>query len=337
MEHKNMPLRDFVYLDGDRLHSLYSQAFEGVADKIIESYVDGLSRQNTQKGEPLSGTTLETQVGEISQRTENKLLYDHMYNRFEARLAPTLVQADLVSPDNYGTLLSDTFAIKVTGPVEIEDFNRMTALFDKFNDLGEAIAYAFTITPEAASTRDTLSQSIDAIQDRNQRAKAKEAVRHQSDPKKLAREMGLSQDPKLLSNLKLWSQLFAQDLFFVSIVPPANKGSVVFRAILNTKWLRVQPNQLRALYGIYPQCQWTLVGQVTHVPGLATSVSDSPKQDQIAQPPSNPPKFTMRDSYRNMFKSSSEFEKMFLESNERVEVIVFPLALYREYKVPNNS
>jgi hypothetical protein len=341
VDSKTTLLRDFVYLDGDRLHSLYSQAFEGVAEKIVQSYFDGLTNLSTQKGVPLTGSALTTEVAEVSQRTENRVLHDHMYNQFEDRISASLIAAGNLTVDDYHTALKEAFAIKVAGLVEIEDFNRMTVFFDKFNDLGEAIAYASTVNPEAAAALQSIEQSVNTIKDRNERAKAKELVRQRTDVKKLAQSMGLSQDQKLLNNLKLFSEMFARDLFFVTIIPQETAGRVVYRAVLNTKWLRVQPSLLRALYGLYPQCIWTLVGQVTHLPPPVTpsappGVASTAGESSVASPTTQTPP-SMRDPYRNMFKSSSELEKMFLESHERIEVVVFPLAIYREYKVASSA
>ena len=42
-------IRDFIYMDKDRLYSLYSQAFEGVIEAFIESYSNSLQSEENNK------------------------------------------------------------------------------------------------------------------------------------------------------------------------------------------------------------------------------------------------------------------------------------------------
>ena len=106
----------------------------------------------------------------------------------------------------------------------------------------------------------------------------------------------------------------------------------MYRGVLDRQWLRTRPEFLRSLYGVYPVAEWTMVGQVTHLPGLPEPVNTSSANNGATAGDSGQP--SMRDPFRGMFKSTSVFERMFLESDERVEVMVVPLAIYREYTLP---
>src|SRR5687767_786300 len=112
-------IRDFIYVDVERLYSLYSQVFEGVANQIIQSYIDASSTMNSQKGSPLSGASVEAKVAEMSRRTENKFLYDHMYNLFEVEIKNAILESPEITRDNYHGILSQAFMIKVSGAAEI--------------------------------------------------------------------------------------------------------------------------------------------------------------------------------------------------------------------------
>lgn len=78
MKTEGKVVRDFIYVDVERLYSLYSQVFEGVADQIVQSYMAASATTDSQKESLLRGGSIEAQVAEVSRRTENKLLYDHM-------------------------------------------------------------------------------------------------------------------------------------------------------------------------------------------------------------------------------------------------------------------
>ena len=42
----NSVLRDFIYIDKDRLYSLYSQLFKGVAESMVEAFSSGKEDTN---------------------------------------------------------------------------------------------------------------------------------------------------------------------------------------------------------------------------------------------------------------------------------------------------
>jgi hypothetical protein len=77
-------IRDFIYVDVERLYSLYSQIFEGVTDQIVQSYMDASASVSSDSGTESRqrAVSIEAQVAEMSRRTENKFLYDHMYSLF---------------------------------------------------------------------------------------------------------------------------------------------------------------------------------------------------------------------------------------------------------------
>jgi hypothetical protein len=328
-----MTVRDFIYIDGDRLYSLYSQVFEGVAERIVQTYIDELSSANTQKSSPLSGESAETKVAEASRRTENRLLYDHMYSQLETKLASAITEPVDLSQDSYADMLANTFMVKVRGAAEIDDYRRLQVIIENFNTLGQIIAYPSIMLsgllepegqqPLAGNKKDRHKQTRPAQQT------------HQQKIKELATAMGLQQDEQVLQNLKTLGELFNPDGFEVTITPEAETNGIVFRGVLDKQWLRTRPEFLRSMYGIKPVASWTLVGQVTHIPGLSTSKEVQTSLAVETETDEENP--SMRDPFRAMFSSSGAFEKMFLESRQRTEIVVAPLALYREYSLEDTS
>lgn len=330
------PIRDFIYLDVDRLYSLYSQAFQGVADRIVQSYIDRLTSTDTQKGGAFAGSIAEAQTEETSRRTESKVLHDHMYNQLEVRLGGAIASPNGLDASNYRTKLQDEFLIKVNGQVEIEDYERFEQFTLKFNQFCEAIAYATSISKPVQNVVDEATAEVNLIKDRNARVKAQERLKHLNNPKTLAKTMGLSQDEKMLEHLRLWSKMFRPDGFDITIKPDVVSDDVAFRGVVDKSWLRMHPNVLRMTYGGAVLSKWTMVGQITYLPGDAVLVEQILKANSPAQPedPNNP---SMRDPFRNMFTTSRTLERMFFESRSRLEIIVCPLAIYRERSVLLNA
>lgn len=105
-------LRDFIYIDKNRMYSLYSQVFEGVVESLAESITS--SSQETKKEKKLEETIIDASV-----KIQNVVLYDHIYNTLEEKLQPKiLVIDDTTIRDNIkpGTI------IKITGYTTIEDY-----------------------------------------------------------------------------------------------------------------------------------------------------------------------------------------------------------------------
>src|SRR5207237_4170905 len=174
-----------------------------------------------------------------------------------------------------------------------------------------------------------LEAQVAEMNDRNERAKIHQLLKKYSDVKHLASEMGLQQDKKLLENLRLWTETFRPNGFEIDFKPEGLPDDLIFRAVLEKKWLRIPPDTLRMLYGANVLSPWTMVGQITYLPGdgqLADRVFTVHKSEGEGDP-ENP---SMRDPFRNMFATTRVLERMFFESQTPIKVLVYPLAIYRE-------
>ena len=245
-----------------------------------------------------------------------------------------ILEAPVFSSNNYREVLGQALMIKIRGAAEIEDYSRINVFMEKINPLAEAIAYAITKSDESTAALRELEDTIRGIKDRNKKVKAREQIKAIKDPKHLAKEMGLSQDEQLLKYLRLFVDMFYPEGFEITVVPAQGVEDVVFRGVLDKRWLRVRPDLLRALYGGFVESNWTMVGQVTYLPGgklpqiehaLNIVSKESGKKEESP---------SMRDPFRNIFRASMDFERMFLESKQRIEVIVCPLAIYRQMAIP---
>jgi hypothetical protein len=359
MSRESKVVRDFIYVDVERLYSLYSQVFEGVADQIVQSYINASSSTDTQKESLLKGGSLEAQVAEMSRRTESKFLYDHMYNLFETEIQNAISAPSGISSQNYREQLENVFMLKVNGKAEVEDYNRVKLFAEQFNELVSGIAFANTTTQTGVSLHQA-EALLEATNDKALKTQVRNYIQRLKAPEKLAKEQGWYQDEKLLSMAQLFTEMFYPEGFDITIMPLQESDEVVFRGVLDRRWLRVQPNFLKALYGGYTEFQWTMVGQVTYMPGgkgpsasevtskikqeTAPEISTEGKSDEsenkeevipeISSEKSAEESPSMRDPFRGLIGALRRFERMFLESKQRVEIVVCPLAIYREMPIP---
>jgi hypothetical protein len=329
-------IRDFIYLDVERLYSLYSQVFEGVADQIVQSYIDSLESKETSKKTPLlRNSDIETKVVEVSRRTENKFLYDHMYNQLEERLSDAIREVAGITQVNYAEITGQAFAIKVTGLAEIEDFQRIKEFISDFNSMGEAIHYITSFDQEKAKATELeiaeFRRRVETTKDRNEKVRAERGLeaaqqKFQHDLRNEALARNLAFDEQYLHHLGYLTDMFYPNRFDITIVPENPNGEVAFRGVLDKKWLRVEPNFMRSLYSGTAH-NWTMVGQVTRYP-----YSPEEAIDFQGKTPQETP--SLRDAYQGLIKQGYEVEKTFTVSNTRIELIVSPIAIYRESILP---
>jgi hypothetical protein len=329
-------IREFIYLDVAKLYSLYSQVFEGITSQITDEKLSQLVTGDSQ-GSILMQATAESKAVEASRRIENRILHDHMYTRLELALDATLIDALDIKYEQIEHLFLKNPIIKISGRAEIEDYERIGTFMGQFNVLGEAIAYATLIS--STETKEQKKKLEDRLlqESNGQRKKAIEnELAKLVNAKILASNMGLIQDEKMLQNLKMFSDMFNPEGYNV-VITSHNRPNVHFRGVVDRTWLRSSPALNSSLYGGQSESPWSMVGMVTSIPGTYRNLSKDAENSELPNEllvkrniDENP---TMLDAYRNMFRAARTFERMFIESDKEIEIVLSPLAIYREFDV----
>lgn len=326
-------IRDFIYVDIERLYSLYSQLFEGVADQIVQSYMDEATSKKSQKGSILKGEDIEKQVAEMSRRTENKFLHDHMYNLLEAELSRAIQEPSGINKDNYRDVLKEAFIVKVTGTAKINDFGRATIFIERLNTLTESFAALVVYDNETIAAKTELEALMRSVPNSKEKEQIKKEINKLKDPKTYAREMGWSVDETLIKSLRLIMDFGFPDAMQIVITPSNEDGGVDFTGVLDKRWLRIQPEFLRALYGGAVEWNWTMVGQLTFMPGVTPLTQED--ADKVGVPDNSlKDSISLKVPLQNVFERLRFFERMALEGGKRIEIILSPLAVYRETFIP---
>ncbi len=245
-ESSNSVFRDFIYIDRDRLYSLHSQIFKGVAESFIEAFSSG-------KEDAKNGKRLEESLFEASYKVKNVILLDHIYNSLENELASQLLLV------NESTTLSDlqpSSYIKVSGKATIEDYERLIFLFNNFNDIGKAFA---TIQ----------LQNADKEKEQGKKSFSKNNIAQ------YAKDNGLYLEENLSKSMVKIIENFHGSALDVTIEPHLTGLNLFFKATLDDRYLRFSSNTIRKTYGIRPIMDWTMVGEITNykigmTPALST-------------------------------------------------------------------
>lgn len=322
-------IRDFIYLDVDRLKSLYSQFFEGVAESIAE--VETLEESaNRQTQSSIRQTTIEEQVAVASQKSESKLLHDHMYNLLEHALKDLLVDVSFIKQEELSETLNAAFMIKVTGKASIVDHQRVNELLEEFNHIGLALAILPNINqliPLFSEIKE-LEKKIDRASGKSQTDLKIQLDNKNQELVDFAATKNLQQDERMLESLTYLTRKFYKDGYEVLIKPEDGKP-FLFRAVIKRDSLRVSPDILRSLYGGVEASNWTLVGHVTIVPEAKTNNDDN-ESDDISPNADQDDLGRLRKAYLGMATAADSVEKTFYHQIHPLEITVWPLAIYRQ-------
>ena len=235
-----MALRDFIYIDKNRMYSLYSQLFEGVVESLVRSVSYSTEEQKKDR-------KLEESIIDASVKVQNVVLFDHIYNTLEDKMQSHLLIIDReTSKDD----IKPTAIVKITGYVTIEDYNHLSFLMSNINDIGLALSYLQLINEKGNASKNS-NNSIE----------------------KYAKENGLSFDKKSTSSIIKVIENFHGKTMEIIIEPDSDKLKVGFKALLNEEFLRISPDNIRNMYGYKPCMKWTMVGEVTDISYLTSTRS----------------------------------------------------------------
>ena len=138
-------IKNFIYLDEDKMYSLSSQIFEGITEYVLNENSSDNQESETQKGPVGSGKVLADVIISSSKATEKKFFHDYSFTLFENHLVEQGRVLDLtnsaLSLDELKASITDISFIKIKAKSTFNDVNKITELFNEFNTIGEALAH----------------------------------------------------------------------------------------------------------------------------------------------------------------------------------------------------
>lgn len=296
-----MTIRDFIYLDSGRMYSLYSQVFEGVADKVVNTYFNKYATDNLVK-KVIAGENIMSSTEETLTEMESMIMYDNLYNKLEDKLNGAIKNVNNLSTDITLDSIKDAFIYKISGNAFVHDYIRLAEFTDKFNKLGEIIASSiYNSLPANEKNTINLKQVI-------------------------ARE-GLGQDKNLLANIKYVAEFFNNNSYEVIIDPCISDSDIIFKGILKREYLRMDEHRIRHLYTNEPSMKWIMVGQITYIPNERNTEENNLSSSEENQ--------SISDSYYNIIHTSNGVERDFSNSNRFKKIHIAPIAIYVEQEIAN--
>ncbi|PRX16934.1 hypothetical protein BX659_1595 [Orenia metallireducens] len=296
----SISIRDFIYLDIERLKSIIAQVEEGLATTSSKE-----NRNSQQGSASVEGGIFSflKGIGGVNflwenKNTETKSLHDNIYNKVENALIENellikiseYIKEEDLEKDTFRDLLLDNSFILATGKININDFTQMRMVLEKFNDIGDFIAKCTV-----------------ADLPHNQRQKQLKKVRS-----------NLKMDKWMQEGFKLFFDTFYKDRIVIKLNPFENYPDFRLVGNLNKEFLRDDISSIIYKYGTAPVSEWTIFGQIASIPpenreNIVSNVGGSDIEVALQQ---------MFDVFREV--------EMMAQSVVYPEISITPIAIYRE-------
>jgi len=298
-------VRDFVYLDADRVRSIIAQLDEGVVDSVTKAKSGSAEIESGVEGSLfglLKGSGGATYLWR-REDSETRTLHDYIYTKVESQLLnekllvriPADITSDEIISRELEGKLSHTSFILAEGRVTLNDFGRMRRLIDRFNDIGKFVAWA-----------ETQSQPTQPV--------SKNKARQMRQQK----QQDMSIDKRLQDGLRVIIDTFYEDRLVLRLSPFAELEDLSLVGNLKQEYLREAISSVIFKHGTAPTDTWHLFAQVAAIPD---KTKRSPQQPLV-------PVEGIEPAFQTMFDAVRELEAT-LEPISYPEVAVTPIAVYR--------
>jgi hypothetical protein len=298
-------VRDFIYLDVDRLKSALSQMDQGLLETVSKagSRTKQLGGSAGAKIATIVGLTGNAECLWTNEQTETRTLHDHIYNLVEDALTesemlfriPGTVTTDEIESLALHERLEETTFVLVSGHVIINEFAKMREFMDRFNEIGRFLAYCSVDDATGISKNERDRKMKSEIQ---------------------ANNLALSKE--FISGLGVVFDVFYRDRIVIKIRPLEQSPVGTFAGVLRPEFLREPIGTIVYKYGPAPATPWRMLAQVASIPREGQEITVPPKTGgEIEQ------------SMMTVFDSMKEVQAQ-VQSVSFPEIAVTPIALYRE-------
>ncbi len=307
-------IKNFIYLDEEKMYSLSSQLFEGVTEYVLNESTSEKGESEEQKGPVGSGRILGDILKNSERNTEKKFLNDYSYTIFEKKLIDDemvrVVSNDEGEDSQVGT---DRSFIKITSKATFNDINTINNTLKNFNKIGKALAH-ITNFQEISAVREQLEKAKQNTKDRNQKNKLQTQLKSMTNINKLATESGLQQDQGFLDDLSFVLTYGFQDQLEVQM----EFVESIFSANLNRSYLREPEELVIRKYSRKTEVEFTLFGIITQH-----------QREKLEELEENEDYESIKEALMNLVSHLSNVEATFTGRLSN-EIIIDPIALYTE-------
>lgn len=250
---RSLQVRDFIYLDVERLKSFIAQIEEGLINSSSEVRTTSRDASVTGSGGLLSflNATVGSKYTWQNQATETRSLHDNIYNRVEKALIegdqviqiPDQDNAQEENLDEFREVIGDTSFVLAKGKVSINDYSQIQIMLERFNDIAKFIAGSSAVSTLPANASEQ---------------RRKQAMR--------AAQQHVTMDKPTLEGLKVVIDTFYKDRVVVKMMPFENSPGFRLVGNLDRRFFCDDLPSIIYKYGTAPVSEWMLFAQIASIP-----------------------------------------------------------------------
>lgn len=304
-------IKNFVYLDVEKLYSLSSQIFEGITEYVLNESYSEKNNSEEQKGPVGSGRVLGDILKLGATISEKKYLNDYSFNLFEKKLLDDN-KVIIIDSSNEVKNISQYSFIKVKSQAIFNDINLINYTLENFNEIGKAFAHV-TSHDEINNLTKQVEQLKLNTKDKNQRAQLDKQLKDASDITKIAKEKGMHNDQSYLDDLTKLLKFGFQDQLEVQM----EINNSLYSANLKRENLKENENIIIRKYSRRTEVEFTLFGIITQAGKVSTDKTEEKKSG------------SMKSALMNLIFHLTNLESSFTGRMDN-EIIIDPIALYTE-------
>jgi len=336
-------LYDYIYVDIDKVVSLYSQLTGGVVEYRELSSSSSQSSDNKRHYDfkvfkhDAGGSSLDGSSSKASIKPHHSLLQELEFHLEETghllELGSLDGEATLKTPETRD-LLKNTLCVKCSGRIVLECYERLKKISEAFPELVRIInrsqSETLKTTPEYKEIEAKISALEHSSDDRNQKAKNKQKAKNlkkQLD-QFLESSIEIESTPEwILSALNTWIDTFLPSITNIRLYPFSDESDEhVFGHLDSDYFTASNLDSLHYTYGAFPTENFTMVGIVTSVPEEGSD-SFNPAAEFDKGDLGKGEGF--EKALRGVFKGFDGMEA-FIRTCRYPRLLVLPILVYRE-------
>jgi len=342
-------LFDYLYVDLDKVISLYSQLTGGVVELRETQFEKGSTSDNKRNYDfkvfkhDAGGTTQDKEQDKTTIKPHHALLQE-----LEAELSSSGYLLDLDNFDETKTLkdleirgvLKNALCVKCTGRIVIEDYERLKKIGQDFPEIVKLInrshADSLKEDPEYLKIEQQIEELENTSGDRNKKAKAKQkAKKLRADLDSfLASSAAVDMVPQwILDGMGTWIDAFLPNITNIRVYPfESENDEHLFGHLDASNFTVSDPTAFHFTYGSFPTEEFTMLGIITSVPSEEEE-GFSPLQEFEKEELEDYE--SVENAFRGMFRGFDGIEAM-IRTCRYPRVLVHPILVYRQSS-PNQA
>lgn len=347
-------VRDFLYLDLERVTSLYSQLTGGLVQQFETSKESQKDSRNIRNYDFKLFKHEAGGTGSSSESLKEVWVSHHdLYSRLENELFKEGFAVDLgndITTNDIETgkateIFQNTLCVRAEGWAVLEDYERIKRISGRYNEIADiinkSIQEALKNSPEYKELFKQVEEKkeeIGGIKDRNLKMRKNEEIKsfQKNLDQLVTAKKGHIVDEWIVDGMRKWIDTFLPGIFNLRLYPFQNLPSFHILSHLKREcFLDKDIESIHFLYGSKPTLKIGMLGIITSVPPKEKTEFDPMIEFEGLESKEGLENQSFERAFRGVFRGFDGFEEI-IRTCRYPRIMVYPISIYRAVK-PNVS